>query len=179
MVESERMVQETRKNFSITVINKKFEEQGRACGKCGNPILHGFHAHHIDADNSNDSEENCQLLCKTCHASEQYKTLQAQKKRTVESLDKLVAKGLEGTMAGAIIDKLLDAIKLELSLSSQLYEEEYFSGPPEIKLEYSYVIAENGLKRYEEGYLSGVTGRLSLTPEQVKAAETILEKKKK
>ena len=171
------MPQETRKNFPISVINKKFEEQGRACGKCGNPILHGFHAHQIDGDNSNDSIENCQLLCKSCHGSEQYKTLQAQKAKAVENLDKLVAVGLAKELAGAVIEKLLDAIKMELSLSSQLYEEEYFSGPPEIKLEYSYIIAENGLKRYEEGYLAGITGRLTLTPEQMKAAEKMMVKK--
>lgn len=165
-----------RKNFSIAIINKKFEESGRACSKCGNPILHGFHAHHIDGDNSNDAEENCELLCKSCHGSEQYLTLQKQKAKAVENLDKLVATGLAKELAGAVIEKLLDAIKMELSLSSQLYEEEYFSGPPEIKLEYSYVIAENGLKRYEEGYIAGLLKRMDLTPEQVKAAEKMGKK---
>lgn len=53
---------------------------------------------------------------------------------------------------------------MELSLTSQLYEEEYFSGPPEIKLEYSYVIAEQCLKKYEEGYMAGVNNRVPLLP---------------
>ena len=168
------MPENKRKNFSIKIINEVFEEQGRSCGKCGNPILHGYHVHHIDGNNTNVSKENCQLLCKACHGSEQYKTLQLQKAKAVENLDKLVATGLAKELAGAVIEKLLDAIKLELSLTSQLYEEEYFSGPPEIKLEYSYVIAENGLKRYEEGYIAGLLKRMDLTPEQMKAAEKMV-----
>jgi len=157
------MTQENRRNFSVKVINEVFEEQGRACAKCGNPILHGFHAHHKNGINSDNTKENCQLLCKSCHGGEKYATLQAQKQKVIESLDKLVQVGIEGKVSGASIDKLLDAIKMSLSLQGQLFEEEYFSSPPELRLEYSYVIAENGLKKYEEGYLAGLSKNIELS----------------
>lgn len=71
-------------------------------------------------------------------------------------MDSLIEAGVTGKISGASIDKLLDGIKMSLSLQEQLYQEEYFSASPELKMEYSMVIAEAELKARTEGFLAGL-----------------------
>ena len=137
--------------------------KGRSCANCGNPILHGFQAHHIDCNNNNNDEQNCALLCRSCHAGTQYDTLQKQKAAAIKQLDSLIEAGVTGKISGASIDKLLDGIKMSLSLQEQLYQEEYFSASPELKMEYSMVIAEAELKARTEGFLAGLMKQIGLS----------------
>lgn len=145
-----------RKNFLVKTINDVFEEQGRCCSKCGNSITGGFEAHHRDGDRSNNAKENCQLLCAGCHDAELYKTLQDQKKGVIDQVDALITKGAAGEMAGAIIDKLLDAIKLKLSLQRQVYETKLLQPPISAMIESSIVIEEAKIREYANGVKSGM-----------------------
>lgn len=144
-----------RKNFSTKVIEEVFEEQGRCCGKCGNSLLNGYHAHHKNGKPEDNSKENCQLLCRGCHGGEQYQTLQAKKKLVIEDIDSLVETGINGKASGATLDKLLDAIKLKLSLLRQVHEDDILQVPNSVKLETYASVMEHGLREYEKGFKNG------------------------
>jgi len=157
------MPTETRKNFLKESIDYAFKLQGGACAKCGLPFKTGFEAHHADGDNSNNSKENCQLLDERCHDSEKYTTMKLQKERALKQTQDMIDLGVQGKLAGAIIDKLLDAIKLELSLQSQIYSEEHFDLPVEMRMETSIAIAEINLKTYQDGFLAGLNKQVELS----------------
>ena len=148
--------QETRKNFPTKIIEEVFEEQGRQCAKCDKSLLYGYHAHHMDGNNSNIQKENCQLLCPGCHGGEQYKTLQEQKKTAINDLDKLILTGTENKASGATIEKLLDAIKMKLSLQRQVMDDPPLEVPSGVKAETYITVMENGVKEFEKGLKLGL-----------------------
>lgn len=150
----------TRKNFSTRVIEEVFEDQGRACGKCGRSLIDGFEAHHINGDNSDNSKENCLLLCASCHDSEKWNTLQEQKKAVIGELTTLIQKAVDGQIAGALMEKTLDAIKMKLSLQKQTADMPLLEAPATSRVEYSKEIAEYNIKEWmrgtREGFILGV-----------------------
>jgi len=149
-----------RKNFSIKTINEVYEEQGRCCNKCGRSLLEGFRVDHKDGDCSNIEKDNCQLLCARCHEGRQWETLQQQKKATIGELTALIQKAIEGNIAGALMDKTLEAIKLKLSLEKQVADLTLMEAPATSRIEYSEAIAEYNLKEWlrgiREGFVMGV-----------------------
>jgi len=145
-----------RKNFPIKTIEEVFEEQGRACGKCGKSLFFGYAVHHKDGDSSNDARENCQLLCGNCHDSEQWKTIEQQKKESIGQLDSLIDKAVKGEIAGALLDKALDAIKLKLSLQGQTNNIGLLEAPSDVKLESYVVVMEAKQRAYLEGFIKGL-----------------------
>jgi hypothetical protein len=155
-----------RKNFPTSIILEVFEEQGRCCGKCGRSLMYGYHTHHKDSDASNNSKENCQLLCSGCHGGEQWQTLQDQKKATIGQLDGLIDKAVRGEVAGAVLDKALDAVKLKLSLQTQVYGEGALEPPAEVKLETYITIMEAKLAEYEKGVKIGIPLGVELAKEK-------------
>jgi len=154
-----------RKNFPTKVIEEVFEEQGRQCAKCSKSLLGGFHTHHKDGDSSNVEKENCLLLCPGCHGGEQYKTLQDQKKIAIGNLDALIKTGVEGKASGATIEKLLDAIKLKLSLQRQIMDDPPLEPPASVKVETYITVMEHGLKEREYGFKEGLLKGIDLSNE--------------
>lgn len=144
-----------RKNFSIQTINEVFEECGRSCMYCGKSILDGFEVHHVNGDNSDNSKENCQLLCGQCHDAELWNTLKQQKTAVVGELSELIRKAIDGQVAGALMDKTLDAIKMKLSLQKQVADIQLLEAPAKSRVEYSEAIAEYNLKEYVRGVREG------------------------
>lgn len=161
-----------RKNFSIKVIEEVFEEQGSMCGKCGKSLIYGYHAHHRDGNNSNDNKENCQLLCKACHGGEQYTTLQNQKQSIVTDLDALIKKGVEGGLAGATIERLLDTIKLKLSLQGQIYDDASLEVPIENRMKDYQIMMQHSLQEYEKGVKEGILKGIDILKEREKTSIT-------
>jgi len=155
-----------RKNFSRKVIDEIFEEQGQCCAKCGKSLLDGFEADHIDGDCSNNIKENCRLVCARCHEGTQWETLQEQKKVVIGELTLLIQKALDGQVAGALMDKALDAIKLKLSLQKQVADISLLEAPATSRIEYSEAIAEYNLKEYVKGVREGVIKGLELAAER-------------
>jgi len=145
-----------RKNFPTKIIEEVFEEQGRQCAKCSKSLFNGYHVHHRDGDNSNIERENCQLLCPGCHGGEMYKTLQEQKKAVITDIDKLLSAGLDGKASGATLEKLLDAIKLKLSLQRQVMNDPPLEVPSSVKAETYISVMEHGLREYERGFKTGL-----------------------
>jgi hypothetical protein len=157
--------QEKRKNFPTKIVDEVFEEQGRCCDKCGKPLLIGFHAHHKNGDNSDNRKENCSLQCSSCHGGELYKTLQDQKKAVILDLDSLIKTGVEGKASGATIEKLLDTIKLKLSLQRQVMDDPPLEPPASVKVETYITVLEHGLKEYEKGIKEGIIKGIDLISE--------------
>lgn len=154
--------QESRKNFPTKVIEEVFEEQGRQCAKCDKSLLYGYHAHHRDGDNTNIQKENCQLLCPGCHGGKMYSTLQEQKKAVITDLDKLITTGIENKASGATIEKLLDAIKLKLSLQRQVMDDPPLEVPSGVKAETYITVMEKGLNEFEKGVKLGIEKGIDL-----------------
>jgi hypothetical protein len=58
-----------RANFSQAVKKKELNLAKRKCRKCHEPLReHGFEFHHRDFDKTNKSQNNCRVLCCTCHS---------------------------------------------------------------------------------------------------------------
>jgi len=151
-----------RRNFSIQVIEEVFEEQGRCCSKCGRSILDGYEVHHKDGDSSNNNKENCELFCGMCHDAELWSTLRKQKEIVVGELSELVRKAIDGQIAGALMDKTLDAIKMKLSLQKQVANIQLLEAPVTSRVEYSEAIAEYNLKEYVRGVKDGILKGLDI-----------------
>jgi hypothetical protein len=145
-----------RKDFEPWKVEVVYKQQDGICAKCGNPLIAGFHRHHKNGDNTNNSIENLELFCMTCHGSEKWNTLQQQKEKHIGELNNLIQKGIEGGVAGAVLDKLLDAIKLALSLERQVNGLEVEEVPASVKTEYSQAIVEWNLKEWERGVKEGL-----------------------
>lgn len=175
---------DSRKNFPIKIVEEVFSEQGGLCGKCGKSLMYGYHVHHKDGDNTNIAKENCQLLCKACHGAKQYETLQLQKQAIITDLDALIKKGVEGGLAGATIERLLDAIKLKLSLQGQIYDDPSIEPPIETRMKDYQIVMEHGLREYEKGVKEGLGKGIDLwkpdfsTTMSIKTGEHIKEKEK-
>jgi len=154
---SETKKENTRVNFPKEIVDKTFEKQGGACANCGTPFGYGgFQVHHKDGDNSNIAEDNCQLLDERCHDAKQFETLRLQKERAMKQTSDIIDSALQGKMAGAVIDKLLDAIKLELSLNQQINGTEHFDLPVSQKM----AISEAVEQAKQDAYIQGISDTL-------------------
>ena len=155
-----------RKNFTKKVIEEVYEENNGQCMKCGKSLLGGFIADHLNGDRSDNSKENCRLLCAMCNYGEQWNTLQKQKIEVIGKLRDLIQKAIDGQIAGALMDKTLDAIKLQLSLQKQVYSDVLMEAPATSRIEYSEAIAEYNLKEYVRGVKDGVLKGIELREEK-------------
>lgn len=157
------MKEKERKNFPTKVIDEVYTEQGGICGKCDKSLQYGYHAHHKDGDSSNNSKENCQLLCSSCHGGEKYATYLKQKEAVILDLQVLVK---NETVSGATVDKKLDAVKLILSLQAQVYNDSPLQPPLESRMKDYEVVMRAKLEAYEEGakdaYLKGLEAGIAL-----------------
>jgi len=145
-----------RKDFEKWKIEIVYRKQDGACIKCGKPLGSKFHRHHKDKGPSNNSVDNLELHCASCHGGEQYKTLIEKKELALKNVEGAIQLSLEGKLSGAAADKLLDAIKLGLSLSEQLYGGELEKVPVGIRMENYLVSSGILLKEYEKGYREGM-----------------------
>jgi len=155
-----------RKNFSTKVIEEVYSEQGGVCANCDRVLINGYHTHHKNSDASDNSKENCQLVCPSCHGGKQYETLQEQKRQVISDLDKLISVGIDGKASGATIEKLLDAIKLKLSLQRQTTIEDTLEPPASVKMETYVTVQQELLKRFEQGFIEGLTKGIELIKEK-------------
>ena len=153
------MSNKERKNFSIKIVEEIFEECGGCCQKCGKSLQYGMHQHHKDGDSSNNSKENCQLLCPSCHGGEKYATYLKQKEAVIADLETLIK---NETVSGATVDKKLDAIKLVLSLQGQIYNDAPLQPPIQQRLKDYELVMQHGLEKYEEGYIDGLKKNIEI-----------------
>lgn len=145
-----------RKGFRQWQVELVYRKQDGVCIKCGNSLGHGFHRHHKDGDPANNAVANLTLLCGTCHGGEAFKTLVAKKTKALGDVEAAIQMGIEGKLSGAAMDKLLDAIKLGLSLVGQVYGKDIEKPPASIRMENYLVSSGLLLKEYERGVREGI-----------------------
>lgn len=145
-----------RRDFKEWAIELVYRKQEGACIKCGKPLGSRFERHHKDGDPANNSVENLELHCASCHGGEKYKTLIKKKKGALKDVEGAIQLSLSGKLSGAAADKLLDAIKLGLSLSEQIYGGDLDKIPVAIRMENYLVSSGLLLKEYERGFREGM-----------------------
>ena len=82
----------SRRSFSKTKQNATLEKQNHLCNSCGEKS-DVWDFDHIDEDSSNNSVENCQALCPSCHAKKTRKI--KQKKLKLSQLIKALRRFLK------------------------------------------------------------------------------------
>ena len=71
-------------------------------------------------------------------------------------------------MAGTLVDKLLDSIKLALSLEKQVYGLDTEEVPVSIRMESYITVAEHSLEEYIKGIKEGINIGVSLSGKKEK-----------
>ena len=71
-------------------------------------------------------------------------------------------------MAGTLVDKLLDSIKLALSLEKQVYGLDTEEVPVSIRMESYITVAEDSLREYIKGIKEGINIGVSLSGKKEK-----------
>lgn len=140
-----------RKDFEKWKVHVVYMAQEGRCKKCGGSLDFGmgtgesFEKHHADGDASNNSVENLQLLCKSCHqatlalSDEDYeKRYRKHRKLEEDTLDKLrdlCEKALNKELPSTSIERISEALALCLKLSTGIngINKGVFYPPPSIK----------------------------------------------
>jgi len=155
---------ELRKDFPHWKVEAVYIAQDGVCARCGRPLEHGFHRHHKDGNPTNNDIDNLELLCPECH----YATFKGAKKEALErhrkqeekvlsDINRLIDEAFAGKVSGALMERLLDAMKLSLRVSRKLagLDEELESVPASIvmlkRMEETRILQE----KYLEGFMDG------------------------
>jgi len=152
-----------RKDFPQWSVDIVYEIQQGTC-KCGASLEQtGFHKHHKDKDPTNNSIENLELLCPKCHfatfgESNPYTEHQVQEKRILEKLNQLIDMALENKLAGAAMERLIDAMSLALKVSRNVSEVDYGKEytPIAIRLQKGFAEQKEVMDAYLEGFKAGI-----------------------
>lgn len=150
-----------RRGFTRQQVLEVLEAQGRVCAKCGaNLEVTGFHRDHLDGNRNNYAISNLQLLCPECHRAKEQKSdehLKVQKDAMV-NLGVLIQKGLDGELAGAKMERLVDAVQLVLKTSYQVNRVPEGIEYPVIGDKQMRMIYETGrfTTAYSDGYRAGI-----------------------
>ena len=157
------MPQDDRKDFAPWKVEEVYKLQDGCCKKCGNPLAStGFQRHHKDGNHANNAVDNLELMCPRCHGSESYNTYLKQMGEQLVNTNKLIQKAEDGTIAGTIVDKTLDAIKLALSLNTQLYGYEVEKPPAAIQAQQYLESSRAMLVQHEESLKEGILKGLDM-----------------
>jgi hypothetical protein len=159
------MPQVTRRDFEKWSIEEVFKLQEGTCHKCGNPLGSGFHRHHKDGNNANNTVGNLELLCPRCHGGEAFGTFVKQMAKLNDDANLLIKKALDGDIAGTVIEKTLDTIKLSLSLNSQLYGYGIEKPPASIQAQQYVESSRILLEQWEDATKQGILRGLEMAKE--------------
>ena len=151
-----------RRDFQKWKVELVYRLQDGVCSKCGAPLSKGFHRHHKDGDPSNNSIDNLELLCPKCHYAtfgddnpfERHKRVE---RKVFDQIQQLLDKAFSKELSGAHIEKILDALTLELKLSRSVenLDWEIERPPASIALEYRIAEMQANMRAYVEGFKEG------------------------
>jgi hypothetical protein len=79
----------------------------------------------------------------------------------LSSIDALIDKAVKGEIAGALMEKALDAIKMKLSLASQTSGLGLLEAPLKDRIEMYEAVAQAKAQSYLEGFISGLNQNIS------------------
>jgi hypothetical protein len=162
------MPQDDRRDFKPYQVELVYKEQDGCCKKCGKPLGHGFIRDHENGNHCDNSIGNLRLLCASCNGSEAYATYRKQMIASFNDTNVLVKKAIDGAIAGTIVDKALDAIKLSLSLNTQLYGYEIEKPPAAIAAQQYIESSKIMLDQWEEALKQGILKGIDMAKEAVR-----------
>lgn len=145
-----------RKNFEPWKVAIVYNLQEGTCFKCGRPLGKKFHRHHKNGNNTNNSLDNLELHCASCHGGEAYTTHIKQKKAVIGNIGALIEGLNEKTISGSAGQVELESIKLKLKLIEQCYPHDLEELPVEIRVKNYLVGSGILLKEYEKGFREGM-----------------------
>jgi cytochrome c553 len=169
-----------RRDFSPWVVDVVYAAQEGICAKanCGKSLSHGFHRHHKDGNPNNNSVENLELFCPECHGGEMFQTLRAKKIALLGQLQSAIDSAIQAKMSGTSMEKILDGIKLALSLTEQTSGLAPELPPPTVQMT-NYLISSGILvKEKERGIAEGIQIGLSTVNEAIRQYMETDKKKK-
>ena len=123
-----------RRDFPRWKVEQVYIAQDGVCAKCGNSLEHGFHRHHKDGNPANNSIENLELLCPECHRAtlgEAVINHRRQEEKILNDLNRLIDECFAGKLSGAVVERLIEAMKMSLKISRSLNKvDEGIESPP-------------------------------------------------
>ena len=125
--------------------------------KCGNSLEHGFHRHHKDGNPTNNEISNLELLCAECHRATLGDAIiehRKQEEKVLGTLNKLLDGCFAGKgIAGATIEKIIEALRPSLSVSRSLNKfDQGIESPPAL---ITLLKRMQETKMLQEAYLEG------------------------
>jgi hypothetical protein len=112
-----------RRDFPRWKVEQVYIAQDGVCARCGSSLEHGFHRHHRDGNPANNSIENLELLCPECHRAtfgEAIINHRKQEEKILNDLNKLIDECFAGRLSGAVVERLIEAMKMSLKISRSL-----------------------------------------------------------
>jgi hypothetical protein len=112
-----------RRDFPRWKVEQVYIAQDGVCARCGNSLEHGFHRHHKDGNPLNNSIENLELLCPECHRATLGEAIinhRKQEEKILNDLNKLIDECFAGKLSGAVVERLIEAMKISLRISRSL-----------------------------------------------------------
>jgi len=127
----------------------------------GSSLEHGFHRHHKDGNPANNSIENLELLCPECHRAtlgEAVINHRRQEEKILNDLNRLIDECFAGRLSGAVVERLIEAMKMSLKISRSLnkVDEGIESPPASIALLKRMQETKMLQEAYIEGFKDGV-----------------------
>jgi hypothetical protein len=158
-----------RRDFPEWKVEAVYLAQDGCCLRCGGSLESGFHRHHKDGNPANNATENLELLCPQCHRATlgvQWDEHRKQEKRVLESLNKLIDEAFAGKIAGAVVERLVDALSLSLKVSKELSGIDKGQESPPASFVLFKRLAETRI--LQEAYLEGLKDGIRLFKKEVK-----------
>jgi hypothetical protein len=142
-----------RRGFTEEIVNQVYIAQSKSCATCGNPFpLDLLARDHVDGKRSNNSKENCQLLCRICHykktSPENYKKLRDKQLESRQMLVTAIDNISKGKMTGPELERLVDAVREVEKLDRFICE-----FPAEFQLQME---DQKLLEAHKQGFLDGI-----------------------
>jgi hypothetical protein len=149
-----------RRDFPRWKVEQVYIAQDGVCARCGSTLEHGFHRHHRDGNPANNSIENLELLCPECHRAtfgEAIINHRKQEEKILNDLNKLIDECFAGRLSGAVVERLIEAMKMSLKISRSLNRiDQGIESPPASitlvkKLEETKMLQEAYLEGFKDG----------------------------
>ena len=149
-----------RKDFPRWKVEQVYIAQDGVCVRCGNSLEHGFHRHHKDGNPLNNSIENLELLCPECHRAtlgDAVAEHRKQEEKILNDLNRLIDECFAGRLSGAVVERLMEAMKISLKISKSLNKiDQGIESPPASiallkRMQETRMLQEAYLEGFKEG----------------------------
>lgn len=150
-----------RKDFPKWKVEEVYIAQDGVCAKCGASLEHGFHRHHKDGNPANNSIDNLELLCPECHRvtlGDAINQHRKQEEKILNDLNRLIDECFSGKISGAIVERLIEAMKMALKISKNLNKIDQGIESPPASIELLKRLKETKIlqETYLEGFKDGI-----------------------